>query len=159
MGFWQTSTNSFSLWGLWDVTVWQVETSGEMLPITLQEMKYGLLGTIHEGHHWPDVKQHSVYVCVLVCAWTNQLYYTRRHHILNQSSLCLWAVKIVTVFSACLDNLEAKPQMQSLTRHASTAEVQLVAMGQVVVLNKLKVTIKVGRFLLPYLIFNNSSVV
>lgn len=63
VGFWQTSTNSFSLWGLWDVTAWQVETSGDMLPITLQEMKYGLSGTIHEGHHWPDA--HRENCCVI----------------------------------------------------------------------------------------------
>lgn len=44
---------AFEMWQMW-----QVETSGEMLPITLQEMKYGLSGTIREGHDWPDV-----------CAW------------------------------------------------------------------------------------------
>lgn len=36
-----------------------------MLPITLQEMKYGLSGTIHEGHHWPDVSGAAI-VCVCV---------------------------------------------------------------------------------------------
>lgn len=68
---------AFKMWQFW-----QVETSGEMLPITLQEMKYGLSRTIHEGHRWPDV-----------CAWTNQLYYYRQYCILNKQFLYIRAVK------------------------------------------------------------------
>ena len=91
-GFWKTSTNSLSLWGLWDVTVWQLETSGVMLPIMLQEMKYRLSGTTHEGPQWPDVNS-AFPVCLRVCI--DKLMVSYRHgHILNESFLYICAVKI-----------------------------------------------------------------